>query len=118
MLDLTSVIRSPFTPSRRPQALPGVRRLYNALGAPVPERSDILSAIALLEREPLASAGEFPGDLLRRLIDLPAAVWAREHELHPRYCEIVRTAALARRSLPEKERRAFWRSLPDRLEER
>jgi hypothetical protein len=115
MLDFSRPMRSLAT--RRPPVAPGARRLYNALGAPRPERRDVLSAIELLEREPLASAGEFPGDLLRRLIDLPAPVWAREHDLHPRYCEIVRAAALLRRSLPENQRRAFWRSLPERIEE-
>ncbi len=116
MLDFSRPVRSSAT--RRPHAPPGVRRLYNLLGDSRPERRDILSAIELLEHEPLASAGEFPGDLLRRLIDLPAAVWSREHDLHPRYCEIVRTAALLRRGLPESQRRAFWRTLPDRIDER
>jgi hypothetical protein len=83
---------------------------------PRPERHVILAAVELLEREPLASAGRFPGDLLRRLIDLPAGVWAREADLHDRYREVVRAAALARRALPEKERGMFWQSLPARLE--
>lgn len=103
---------------RRESAPPRLaRRLFNDLGAPRPGRAQILAALELLEREPLASAGEFPGDLLRRLIDLPAGVWAREHDLHPRYCEVVRAAALLRRQLPSRERGAFWRSLPDRLDE-
>lgn len=102
---------------RGPAAAGSARRLFNALGVPRPDRAHVLSAIELLEREPLACAGEFPGDLLRRLIDLPAGVWAREYDLHPRYREVVRVAAIARRGLPEKERGAFWRALPERLEE-
>jgi hypothetical protein len=116
MLDHRHDVQTTVRRARGP-ASSSARRLYNALGAPRPDRAHVLSAIELLEREPLACAGEFPGDLLRRLIDLPAGVWAREHDLHPRYREIVRVAALARRGLPEKERGAFWRALPERLEE-
>ena len=115
MLDLPHPASAKLRPSRRRAQPALVRRLYNALGAPRPERADLLSTVELLEREPLASAGEFPGDLLRRLIDLPAGIWTRETDLHSRYREVVRAAALARRELPEKERGAFWSSLPDRL---
>ena len=118
MLDRPQNLQPTLHRSRSAAPSPWVRRLYNALGAQWPDRAHIVSTIELLEREPLACAGEFPGDLLRRLIDLPAGVWAREHDLHPRYREIVRVAALARRGLPEKERGSFWRALPERLEER
>ena len=106
--------------SRRKRSAPpaGVCRLYNDLGATSIERSALARAIAVLEREPLASAGVFPGDLLRRLIDLPSSLWAEQSDLYPRYREIVREAALARRELPEEQRGAFWSALPDRLDER
>lgn len=81
------------------------------------DRATLARAIELLEREPLSSAGEFPGDLLRRLIDLPPRAWSGETELHARYRELVRTAALARRELPDEVRGAFWRTLPHHLEE-
>ena len=118
MLELPRRVRP--TPSRQKRAAPasGVRRLYNDLGASQVARGDLARAIALLEREPLVSAGVFPGDLLRRLIDLPSGVWAEQGDLYPRYREIVREAALARRALPEDLRGAFWSALPDRLDER
>jgi hypothetical protein len=117
MLDLPRRARASLSRSKRPSS-PGVRRLYNDLGAPRPARRALLSALDLLERDPLLSAGEFPGDLLRRLIDLPAGVWAQEADLYARYREIVRAAALARRALPEEHRGAFWSALPERLDER
>jgi len=93
------------------------RRLFNALGSDRVERAVLLRTIELLESDPLDSAGEFPGDLLRRLMDLPSHAWTGEAELHARYREVIRAAALARRGLPENERGAFWRTLPNHLDE-
>lgn len=92
-------------------------RLFNSLSTDRLDRGTLMTAIELLEREPLASAGEFPGDLLRRLIDLPSRVWAAEADLYPRYREVVRTAAAARRELPAAVRGSFWRALPNQLAE-
>ncbi|HWB42460.1 MAG TPA: hypothetical protein VG500_14460 [Gemmatimonadales bacterium] len=92
-------------------------RLFNALSTERLDRGVLVTAIELLERDPLASAGEFPGDLLRRLIDLPPRVWAAEADLYSRYREVVRAAAAARRSLPEEARGTFWRALPSQLAE-
>jgi hypothetical protein len=61
-----------------------------------------MAAIELLEREPLASAGEFPGDLLRRLIGLPPRVWAAQGDLHQRYRQVFRAAAASRQALPDQ----------------
>ncbi|MDQ2889033.1 MAG: contact-dependent growth inhibition system immunity protein [Gemmatimonadota bacterium] len=66
------------------------------------------AALAMLEREPLRSAGFFPGDLLRALIDLPSAFWGRRGTLFGRYQSVVRAGAIARRMLPDAEQRAFW----------
>ena len=118
MLELPRRVRSHLPRQKRAAPPCGERRLYNDLGKPPVERGALVRAIALLEREPLASAGVFPGDLLRRLIDLPSSAWAEHGDLYPRYREIVREAALARRALAEELRGAFWSALPDRLDER
>lgn len=62
----------------------------------------------VLERDPLASAGSFRGDLLRALIDLPATFWQCDRDLFKRYQTAVRAGAIARRSLPSAERMEFW----------
>lgn len=62
----------------------------------------------VLERDPLASAGFFRGDLLRALIGLPAEFWRREPVSFHRYQAAVRAGAIARLSLPSAERMAFW----------
>lgn len=62
----------------------------------------------VLERDPLASAGCFRGDLLRALIELPAEVWQRDPVSFQRYKAAVRAGAVARLSLPRSERMAFW----------
>jgi hypothetical protein len=118
MLELPRRVRS--DPSRPKRSAPpaSLRRLYNDLGAPQVEHAALVRAIALLERDPLISAGVFPGDLLCRLIDLPPDIWAQDGDLHARYREIVRMAGVARRELPEEQRGAFWSALPDRVDER
>lgn len=70
----------------------------------------LVAALALerLERDPLASCGATPGDLLRPLIDLEPQVWRRNPELHARYKAVLRASALARRELPPSERMRFW----------
>lgn len=93
------------------------RRLFNALAADRAERAVLLRTIELLESDPLGSVGIFPGDLLRRLMDLPDHAWAGETDLHARYCQVIRAAALARRGMPEELRGAFWRALPSHLDE-
>jgi hypothetical protein len=92
-------------------------RLFNSLSTDQLDRGTLMTAIELLEREPLASAGRFPGDLLRRLIDLPPRVWAAQADLYPRYREVVRAAAAARRELPAEVRVTFWQALPPQLAE-
>ena len=99
------------------------RALFDALApggewttGPGQERiATLADALDLLERVPLASAGLFPGDLVRRLMDLPGEAWYGEPALYARYQAVVRAGALARRDAPEQVRQAFWRELPARL---
>lgn len=82
------------------------------LYAALQHRADLSEVVPLvldvLERNPLASAGCFRGDLLRALIDLPAEFWRRDPVLFQRYQAAVRAGAIARRSLPSAERMDFW----------
>ena len=68
-------------------------------------------AIDLVEREPLLSVGQFPGDLLRALMEVPGAFWGRYPRLFDRYREALRAAAALRRQLPPDERMRFWEPL-------
>ena len=61
-----------------------------------------------LESDPLASAGWFPGDLLRALLELPGSFWARHPRLWIRFREALRAGAAARRGLPDESRVLFW----------
>ena len=61
-----------------------------------------------VEMDPLATAGWFPGDLLRGLLEVPASFWAREPRLYARFRESLRAGAIARRGLPADERTHFW----------
>ncbi|HEU4698659.1 MAG TPA: hypothetical protein VFS40_05730 [Gemmatimonadales bacterium] len=87
-------------------------RLFTALAEWRRRPEVVRDALELLEAAPLASAGHFRGDLLRRLMDLPSSYWARQPAQYARYRAVVRAAALLRRALPEAERHAFWGDLP------
>lgn len=90
-------------------------RVFNALAAGRIRPRVLALALALLEADPLISAGAFPGDLLRCLMELPGGVWAREPALYQRYQAVLRAAALARMRAPEQVRRSFWGDLPPRV---
>ncbi len=75
------------------------------LAATVPEVLDIL------DRDPLASAGGFGGDLLRGLMEVPGSFWSQHPRLFARYRAAVRAGALARRALPPGLRAEFWNPL-------
>ena len=92
------------------------RDIYNALAEPRLRAGAVSRALDILERDPLASAGVFPGDLVRRLMELPPQVWQHEDGLYQRYRAAVRAAALARRHSASAVHRAFWRDLPARVE--
>ena len=73
---------------------------------------DLARVVPLLlervERDPLASAGWFAGDLLRGLLEVPPSFWARQPRLYTRFRECLRAGAIARQALPEAERVYFW----------
>ncbi len=69
------------------------------------------AVLEIVEREPLASAGGFGGDLLRGLMEVPGSFWSQHHRLFARYRAAVRAGALARRALPPGLRSEFWNPL-------
>ncbi len=70
------------------------------------------TVLDILERDdPLASAGQFPGDLLRGLMEVPGHFWGRHPPMYERYRAALRAGAAARRHLPPEERLRFWRPL-------
>lgn len=75
------------------------------LGAVVP------IALARVERDPLANAGHFDGDLMRGLMEVPGAFWGRHPRLYDRYREALRRCAALRRRLPHEQRMKFWSPL-------
>lgn len=58
--------------------------------------------------DPLASAGTFPGDLLRGLMEVRTAFWSRYPRLYAQYRDALRAGAVARRALPHEQRLDFW----------
>ncbi len=87
-------------------------RLRAATFAEAGVHEAVEAALTELERDPLASAGFFPGDLIRCLMDLPARIWRGNPGLYARFRASVRGAALARRNAPPHIQRAFWSPLP------
>jgi hypothetical protein len=79
-------------------------------------REAVVLTLELLERDPLASAGAFPGDLLRGLMELPPQAWRADPALYDRFRAAIRAAAMARRHAPPDVQQAFWRDLPNRIE--
>jgi hypothetical protein len=75
------------------------------LGAVVP------IALARVERDPLTNTGQFDGDLMRGLMEVPGAFWGRYPRLYDRYREALRRCAALRRRMPHDERMKFWSPL-------
>jgi hypothetical protein len=98
--------------SRRPSEL-SRKELAHAIARGLCLPPLVRRLIDVVEAEPLASAGWFPGDLLRSLIEIPEWFWRQEPELFARYRRALRAAASARRELPPDERLDFWRPIPD-----
>lgn len=73
-----------------------------SLGTAVPGVLDRISS------DPLASAGHFPGDFLRGLMEVRSDFWSRNPRLYSRYREALRAGAATRRRLPPDERLDFW----------
>ena len=108
------------TPSRIP-ALPGLaERSLASL-----TRADLLVALVngwclaavvpivldAVERDPLCSAGRFPGDLLRGLMEIPGGFWGQHPRMYDRYRNALRAGAALRRQLPAADRMRFWEPL-------
>jgi hypothetical protein len=74
-------------------------------------RAAVPAALALVERDPLASAGLFGGDLVRGLMEIPGSFWVRHPLLFARYRAALRACAAQRRSLPPERRLDFWAPL-------
>lgn len=62
----------------------------------------------ILGQDPLASGGQFRGDLLRGLMEVPGRFWGRHPQLYERYRAALRAGASARRQLPAEQRLQFW----------
>lgn len=76
-------------------------------------RGECLSAVVpmvldVVELTPLASAGCFPGDLLRGLMEVPGRFWSRYPRWYDRYRDALRAGAALRRRLPPEQRMEFW----------
>lgn len=69
--------------------------------------------LAIVERDPLASAGYFPGDLVRGLMEVSGHFWGRHQRMYERYVHALRACAAERRLLPRHARMEFWSPLDD-----
>ena len=69
------------------------------------------AALDLVGEDPLHSAGRFPGDVLRALMEVPGSYWTRHPLLYDRYRSALRTGAALRRTLPPGRRFEFWAPL-------
>ena len=73
--------------------------------------SVVPAVLDIVEKDPLASAGAFRGDLLRALMEVPGSFWSRHPALFNRYRAAVRAGAMARMRLPPELRAEFWNAL-------
>ena len=73
--------------------------------------SAVPAALELVEQDPLVSAGQFPGDVLRALMEVPGRFWGHCPQLFDRYREALRAGAARRRTLPPDRRFEFWSPL-------
>jgi hypothetical protein len=74
-------------------------------------QSEVEAALTTLAENPLVKVYAFRGDLLRGLMEIPTAFWARHPALYEEYRGRVRAAALLRRDLPAENRAEFWSPL-------
>lgn len=74
--------------------------------------SNLMAAVpltlAVVERDPMATAGCFAGDLVRGLMEVPGSFWGPHPRLYERYVRALRASAAARRLLPRDQRMDFW----------
>jgi hypothetical protein len=69
------------------------------------------AAVDLVSEDPLHTAGRFPGDVLRALMEVPGGYWTRHPQLYDRYRTALRAGAALRRTLPPDRRFEFWAPL-------
>ena len=103
--DPRDVAGSPLTTGCSP------REVLAALVAGAELSAAVPLALDLVERDPLLSAGRFPGDLLRGLMAVPGQLWGRHPWMYERYQAALRAGAALRRHLPVEQRMAFWDAL-------
>ncbi|AHG92555.1 hypothetical protein J421_5020 (plasmid) [Gemmatirosa kalamazoonensis] len=99
--------------TRRPIADARLTELLGALLGGWDFASAVPRALDVAERDPLASGGWFTGDIVRGLMEVPGAFWARHPTLYARYQMVLRASAEARRTLPIEQRMQFWSPLAD-----
>lgn len=92
-------------------AAPSRRDLLVALVHGAGLDAAVAAALDVVERDPLATAGCFRGDLLRGLMEVPGCFWGRAPALYDRYRRALRAGAERRRRLPACERMEFWSRL-------
>jgi hypothetical protein len=66
------------------------------------------AALHLVRQNPLASAGQFAGDVLRALMEVPGSFWGRYPQMFDSYQAALRAGAVQRRALPPDARLDFW----------
>ena len=101
-----------IAPSRQPPASPYHDLLISLVNG-WRLSSAVPAVLEIVEKDPLASAGTFRGDLLRALMEVPGSFWSRHPTLFSRYRDAVRAGAMARRALPPDLRAEFWNALAD-----
>lgn len=101
-----------LTPGRSPSAL--LAGLLSALPSQQSLAGIVPRVLPILERDPLACGGHFPGDLLRALMEIGGTYWVKHEHDYARYRAVLRRAALERRGNSRVEHSAFWTELPAR----
>ncbi len=91
----------PVVKPKRPDLITDLVRGHD-LEAAVP------AALYLVRQHPLASAGQFAGDILRALMEVPGSFWGRYPQMFDNYQAALRAGAVMRRALPPEDRLDFW----------
>ena len=95
-------------PQHRQPAAPTPAELLTTLELEAGLCDAVPAVLELVARNPLASAGRFPGDLLRGLMEVPSMFWSWHPHFYDRYREALRAGAAARHRLPPEQRLDFW----------
>lgn len=95
-----------------PDAAPRARHdLLVTLVQGIELEAAVPTALELLREDPLVSAGQFSGDVLRALMEVPNRFWSRHPHLFDRYRDALRAGAAVRRGMPPDRRSEFWSPL-------